>query len=470
MKNFAFFAIISVMIFGGMSFAADTVIFTTNETSIDTNVASAVANSAGYPIFIVSGNEIDFALNANLTNAGITKIIIIGGPAVVSQNLEDNIKTKGYDVVRLWGITRFDTAAAVSRYFWSEGASCAVLVEDNENEALDTKMQTYASSFAAQKNCTLIPISPDSVSAETLSMIKDLNISKVFFIGRQLRGQIHEQLKEFAVHEITGDDNKIGQDVENDIINSVPADQLKIVIVAAPKWNQIISAAAMPYRHTIVKIVDSVDNIPEIASFIKNMNITNIFVIGNQEIAASIKAKLLENGVNATQVSGHDPKGVALGLWKNQINEWEKIRSEWNIYRQKIKAKLKIRALAMLNETEQYINNESIAAEYINSTDDVSQINIGIANAKKMLSDIRAALSNEDYETALKIAEKAKNEIASRKWTFSAVKKRTAVANAAMIKNPMVGNDRDEHGCIGSAGYSWCEAKQKCLRIWEESC
>jgi len=34
----------------------------------------------------------------------------------------------------------------------------------------------------------------------------------------------------------------------------------------------------------------------------------------------------------------------------------------------------------------------------------------------------------------------------------------------------MVGNDRDEHGCIGSAGYSWCEDKQKCLRSWEEKC
>jgi hypothetical protein len=34
----------------------------------------------------------------------------------------------------------------------------------------------------------------------------------------------------------------------------------------------------------------------------------------------------------------------------------------------------------------------------------------------------------------------------------------------------IVGNDRDEHGCIGSAGYTWCESKQKCLRIWEEDC
>ena len=32
---------------------------------------------------------------------------------------------------------------------------------------------------------------------------------------------------------------------------------------------------------------------------------------------------------------------------------------------------------------------------------------------------------------------------------------------------PVVGGDRDKHGCIGSA---WCEEKQKCLRTWEEDC
>ncbi|MDD2646951.1 MAG: hypothetical protein PHV78_03450 [Patescibacteria group bacterium] len=34
----------------------------------------------------------------------------------------------------------------------------------------------------------------------------------------------------------------------------------------------------------------------------------------------------------------------------------------------------------------------------------------------------------------------------------------------------VVGGDRDAHGCIGSAGYSWCEVKQKCLRPFEEFC
>ncbi len=34
----------------------------------------------------------------------------------------------------------------------------------------------------------------------------------------------------------------------------------------------------------------------------------------------------------------------------------------------------------------------------------------------------------------------------------------------------LVGNDSDEHGCVASAGYMWCEQKQKCLRVFEEFC
>lgn len=32
---------------------------------------------------------------------------------------------------------------------------------------------------------------------------------------------------------------------------------------------------------------------------------------------------------------------------------------------------------------------------------------------------------------------------------------------------PMVGSDRDEHGCIGSAGYTWSYALHDCVRLWE---
>ncbi len=32
---------------------------------------------------------------------------------------------------------------------------------------------------------------------------------------------------------------------------------------------------------------------------------------------------------------------------------------------------------------------------------------------------------------------------------------------------PTVGNDKDKHGCIGSAGYQWSELRGECIRLFE---
>ncbi len=40
--------------------------------------------------------------------------------------------------------------------------------------------------------------------------------------------------------------------------------------------------------------------------------------------------------------------------------------------------------------------------------------------------------------------------------------------NAQNAKEPKaLGSDRDAHGCIGSAGYSWCARTKQCERPWE---
>lgn len=35
-------------------------------------------------------------------------------------------------------------------------------------------------------------------------------------------------------------------------------------------------------------------------------------------------------------------------------------------------------------------------------------------------------------------------------------------------KEPLLGGDRDKHGCIPSAGYSWSEVRKDCIRIFED--
>lgn len=38
---------------------------------------------------------------------------------------------------------------------------------------------------------------------------------------------------------------------------------------------------------------------------------------------------------------------------------------------------------------------------------------------------------------------------------------------SSVFAAPIVGGDKDAHGCIGSAGYSYSETLQKCIRPWE---
>ncbi|MEA3419503.1 MAG: peptidase [Campylobacterota bacterium] len=42
-----------------------------------------------------------------------------------------------------------------------------------------------------------------------------------------------------------------------------------------------------------------------------------------------------------------------------------------------------------------------------------------------------------------------------------------APAASQAEKTNKAGSDRDAHGCIASAGYSWCEKTKLCERPWE---
>lgn len=46
----------------------------------------------------------------------------------------------------------------------------------------------------------------------------------------------------------------------------------------------------------------------------------------------------------------------------------------------------------------------------------------------------------------------------------------TGSPNGQSADDQLIGGNQDEHGCLIAAGYSWCEASQKCLRVWEEDC
>lgn len=49
----------------------------------------------------------------------------------------------------------------------------------------------------------------------------------------------------------------------------------------------------------------------------------------------------------------------------------------------------------------------------------------------------------------------------------SCSKKTQETAKADPQSTQMVGNDKDSHGCIGSAGYTWSPLRNECIRVFE---
>ena len=46
--------------------------------------------------------------------------------------------------------------------------------------------------------------------------------------------------------------------------------------------------------------------------------------------------------------------------------------------------------------------------------------------------------------------------------------KKEAETSEKEEKGAVVGSDKDNHGCIASAGYTWSEVQKDCIRLWEK--
>lgn len=53
-------------------------------------------------------------------------------------------------------------------------------------------------------------------------------------------------------------------------------------------------------------------------------------------------------------------------------------------------------------------------------------------------------------------------------FTLCLIASLLAVGCKEKPKTALVGSDRDEHGCIGSAGYLWSQALERCIRPFED--
>ena len=87
----------------------------------DLLAAGSLSYAAKFPVLVTTGSSLPASVPATLTDLGVTHVLLLGGPAAVTPEVEADLIDLGVAVTRLGGANRYETAVAIARYALAQG-------------------------------------------------------------------------------------------------------------------------------------------------------------------------------------------------------------------------------------------------------------------------------------------------------------------------------------------------------------
>ena len=206
---------------------------------------------------------------------------------------------------KIVGTNRYETAIEVSKKGWPNGATNAVLVNDNSiSDAIS------ATPFANAKDAPILLTNKDTLNEETKQQLKDLGVKNVYIIGGEnvVSNKIEEQLisENITVDRIQGS-NRQATSIEIakrlDQINNVK----EVSVVNGYKGlADAVSIASISANENMPIILSETDKISDEAiEFIDDNNIAKSYIVGGESVVSND----LENKLpNSTRIAGNNRK------------------------------------------------------------------------------------------------------------------------------------------------------------------
>jgi hypothetical protein len=182
-----------------------TAILVTNITYADYLVANVVGHIYKLPVYTVYQDQGNISsIVQMLVNDNVTNVIIIGGPAVISNLLLQDLNQSNISYLWIWGTTRYDTSAYVALYFWNSSSGAVLITRDLVNEDVSPdKLQlvTEAVQYAEDNNEPILIVPNGVLPESTLYALEKLNTTNVvIFTGASSSlGNITDQLNSLNI-------------------------------------------------------------------------------------------------------------------------------------------------------------------------------------------------------------------------------------------------------------------------------
>ncbi|CAN5357771.1 hypothetical protein BH23ACT9_BH23ACT9_37840 [soil metagenome] len=130
----------------------------------DALAAGAWAAENGWPIYLTNSEELTPSTRDALANSDIEQVMLLGGEAAITPQVQTDLEALGLDVERVAGANRFDTATAIAAargFDDADDTSRVILVEGQADDA-------WAGGFSAAAHGAAIPAPVVLANGETL--------------------------------------------------------------------------------------------------------------------------------------------------------------------------------------------------------------------------------------------------------------------------------------------------------------
>ena len=145
----------------------------------DAMSATALAARYDAPVLLTDGDELSPAAAEEIDRIGAQIVVILGGTAAVSEDVEATLRAEGLDIERRDGVDRYETAASIARLARADGeALLAPGVEGNWPDAV-----AGASLAGTDRQPPTLLTLPDRVPEVTLETLADLDVDTVRLLG-----------------------------------------------------------------------------------------------------------------------------------------------------------------------------------------------------------------------------------------------------------------------------------------------
>ncbi|KAA8666932.1 cell wall-binding repeat-containing protein [Clostridium sp. WLY-B-L2] len=145
----------------------------------DAIAGTPLAHSYDAPILLTRAAALPDNISEEITRLSPKNVYILGGTGVVSSNIENGLKAKGYTVTRIAGKDRYETAIEIAKQLWAKYPS------SNTGAILTTGQQfQYALSIAASADAPILFSDGNTINSKVANLIaSNKNIRSIEVVG-----------------------------------------------------------------------------------------------------------------------------------------------------------------------------------------------------------------------------------------------------------------------------------------------